>query len=184
VSSLTFRVCASSALVSFLVACGGTTSAPVVTPDGGGSDAATSDGGSSDSGSTDPDAAGGCVHQPAADTACVPGQLSCDRVDLCCASAAACDPTTQKWKLTGNACLLCSKHGCGDKTCAGNEMCVSQAPGTPGGQPTYSCAAYPAACAREWTCGCVTKNLPTGCALAGNGCNDTDFPVKLSCMGI
>lgn len=173
-----------------LFACGGSTSSPSGGVDDGGidatqpSDASTGDGAAPMEGGGGGDAAGGCISQPAEGTACTPGQVSCDRVDPCCASSASCDPVTKTWKLSGMACLLCQTHGCGDKTCKGNEMCVAHAPGIPSGQPSYSCAAYPTACAREWTCGCVQKNLPSGCTLAANGCNDSELPVKLSCMGI
>lgn len=175
-----------------LVVCGGSTTAPIGDArDAGGSDGAASDAttttdgaGPTDSGGGDPDAASGCVHLPAAGSPCVPGQVSCDRVDLCCASAAQCDPATKTWKLSGNSCLLCSTHGCGDKTCSGVQMCVAHTPGVPGGQVTYECAPYPTACVREWTCACVGMNLPAGCTMAVNGCNDAELPVKLSCMGI
>lgn len=178
--------------VPILVACGGSATTPLGDArDAGGSDGAASDatttdsgGGSTDSGGGDPDAAGGCVPLPAPGSPCVPGQVSCDRVDLCCASAAQCDPATRTWKLSGNACLLCPTHGCGDKTCSGTEMCVAHIPGVPGGQVSYECAPYPTACAREWTCACVGKNLPAGCTLTVNGCNGVDLPVKISCMGI
>lgn len=180
-------------LVALVVACGGTTSSPSdVTADGGttadgaapGSDASTDASTPAVPDAATKDAAGGCAELPAEGTSCAPGQVSCDRVDLCCASAAQCDPTTSTWKLSGNACLLCPTHGCGDKTCTGTQMCVAHAAGIPGGSTTYECAAYPAACAREWTCACVEKNLPGGCTLAANGCNDTELPVKVSCMGI
>ena len=177
-------------LAAVPAACGGTATAPTNDPrDAGGTDSGSSDGAAGD-GATSSDGSAvdasndGGIPLPAEGTSCVPGQLSCDRVDLCCASAAACDAVTKRWKLSGQECLLCQTHGCGDKTCQGTEMCVAQAPGAAGGQPTYGCAPYPAACAREWTCGCVEKNLPAGCTLAVNGCNDTDLPVKISCMGI
>lgn len=177
--------------VAILVACGGTTTT-IATQEAGTSDAGPTDSaadaatidGATPTDGAGPDGAGGCVSLPAEGTACIPGQISCDRVDLCCASAATCDATTKKWKLSAMACLLCPTHGCGDKTCAGTQMCIAHAPGVPGGQPTYECAAYPAACAREWTCGCVEKNLPAGCTLAVNGCSDADLPVKVACMGI
>lgn len=178
-------------LAALIVACGGTTSSPSDMTDASASDGASPGSDAHDAGDgavvlvdgASTDAASGCIELPAEGTACAPGQVSCDRVDLCCASAAQCDPTTSKWKLSGNACLLCESRPCGDKTCTGNQLCLARASGVSGGATSYECTAYPTACAREWTCACVEKNAPN-CTLVPGGCSDTVFPVKLSCMGI
>ena len=135
-----------------------------------------------DAGGTD--ASSPCIELPAEGSDCTAGQVSCDRVDLCCARAAACDSTTKKWKLSGMECLQCQMHPCGDKNCGGAEMCLARASGVSGGSTSYECAPYPAECAREWTCACVEMHLPGGCALSPNGCSATELPVKLQCMGI
>ncbi|CAN5227578.1 hypothetical protein BH09MYX1_BH09MYX1_49770 [soil metagenome] len=122
--------------------------------------------------------AGACIRVSQEGTTCVSGQRSCDRVDLCCASAFTCDNASKTWKLSGNACLLCQSHPCGNLTCQGNEMCVQHS-----GSGASSCVPYPTACAREWTCGCVEKSLPSSCTLVPNGCTDTTLPVTLRCTG-
>lgn len=168
------RSFAMGTVVAALIACGGSTS---TVSDAGAVDSSSTDGASFDGGA--------CVNATEG-AACSTGQVSCDRVDLCCASALSCDGTTKTWKLQGMACLLCQTHACGGLTCQGNQMCVSRASGVPveGGSGTsYECDPYPSACARQWTCGCVEKNLPVGCTLSPNGCDDKTLPVKLSCMG-
>ncbi len=162
--------------LSLVVACGGSTTPPIGT-----SDASTTDAAADAPLETGTDA-GGCVQVSQEGTPCTTGQKSCDRVDLCCASAFECMGGT--WKLQGQACLLCQSHPCADKTCTGNQMCIIHESGVPNGTPTGECAPYPTECARKWTCNCVTKNLPGGCTLSPKGCTDSPFPVTVSCMGI
>lgn len=165
---------ATSLFVITILACGGSTT----TIDAGNPADAASE--ATADAATD---AGACVRVSQEGTTCVPGQRSCDRVDLCCASAFTCNTVSKTWKLEGMACLLCQSHPCGGKTCQGSQMCVQRQSGVNGGTTTYECAAYPDACAREWTCGCVQQNLPPTCTLAPNGCTDSPLPVTLTCMG-
>lgn len=169
---------AALALVT-LVACGGT---QTVDADSG-TDAAPSDAASDGTSDAAPDASG-CVPSPKAGTPCVPGQVTCDHVDGCCAPTLGCNPTSKTWELLAVGCA-CQGHTCGTKTCSGTEMCVERQPGIPvdGGGSFFECAPYPDACKSNWTCGCVEKNLPSACTLAPSGCKDTPFPVRLSCMG-
>ena len=157
-----------SFFVAAALACGGSTT--------------TLDGGTPTDASGDTAGDGGCIRVSQEGTPCVAGQRSCDRVDLCCASAFTCNTVTNTWKLEGLACLQCQSHPCGSKTCQGGEMCVQRQSGIDGGSTTYDCAPYPTACAREWTCGCVQQNLPPNCTLTPNGCTDGDL-VTLTCMG-
>jgi len=69
-----------------VVACGGSTTPPIAT-DAGVDSSTTPDAGVDSSTGLD---AGGCVQVSQEGTACTPGQKSCDRVDLCCASAFEC----------------------------------------------------------------------------------------------
>ena len=189
---LVARLGSMTLLLAIVGACGGRTTSPGDVNDAAsdgaspGSDASeASDGGVEPADGPSADAAGGCVELPAEGTPCVPGQRSCDRVNLCCASEARCDPTTKMWKLVGPACLRCDARACGNRTCAGDQLCVAvHAPGAPGATPSYECMAYPTACAREWTCACVEKNLPAGCTPLANGCSDPLALVSLACMGL
>jgi len=126
---------------------------------------------------------GGCVTSPKIGDACTAGQTSCDSVDACCAQTVVCDGAA--WKASGIACLLCSGIPCGAQTCAGGSVCVARGSGIDGGGTSHECVAMPPACSRNWTCGCVTKNLPPNCTLAPtNGCVDQAHQVTLTCMGM
>lgn len=175
---------------AFLAACGSTAETPT-------SDAGTADGGGGGGGgdagadaATGADAAvdGGAIEcEPAASVGkpCVPGQLSCDHVDECCSDTFVCDATSRAWKSSGVACLQCEGFTCGDKKCTGGQVCLARSSGVSGGATTYECAAMPDACSRQWTCDCVTKNVGSGCTLAGSGsCTSSGTHVTLSCMGI
>lgn len=173
---------ASSTIAAVLLACGGRVTTVDVgdaaAPDDGGADG----GGSADGSVTQDssvDGSGPCVKLPVHGTPCIPGQLSCDRVDTCCATEMVCDPVSKTWSLSQNDCLLCPTHACGDQTCQGSEMCITH-PVQPG-PATYECVPYPGACTREWTCICVEYNLPNACKGPAQGCADDKFPVTLVC---
>ena len=138
--------------------------------------------------SVPPDAAGdagGCVTSPNVGDACTSGQTSCDSVDPCCAQTVVCDGATHTWKVSGIACLLCSTIPCGAQTCTGGSVCVARGPGMDGGGTSHECVPLPSACSRNWTCGCVTKNLPASCTLSPTGgCDDQAHHVTLTCMGM
>jgi hypothetical protein len=109
-------------------------------------------------------------------------------VDPCCAQTTVCDGATHKWKDSGVACLLCPSFSCGAQTCQGGTVCVARGSGVMmdgGASTTYECAPMPPACARDWSCGCVTKNLPANCTLSPvKGCDEQGVHVTLSCMGM
>ena len=157
-------------------ACGGTLP---TTNDGGtdagdaGGDSATSDGGA-------------CVPSPQQGAPCVPGQVTCDKVNACCVTIMTCNTTSKTWEPLGLGCA-CMGNPCGPQTCSGTEMCLERGSGVPqpdgGSGTTYECAPYPDACKRNWTCGCVEKNLPPSCTVSGGGCKDTSGSVTLTCMG-
>lgn len=160
-----------------LAACGGV-STPVGTDAG---DASLAGDASGD--------AGACVASPKLGGACTTGQISCDRVDPCCAQTVVCDGATHTWKDSGIACLQCPSFSCGAKTCTGGTVCLARGSGVPvpdGGASTfYECVPMPASCSRDWTCGCVEKNLPANCTLTpSGGCVEQATHVTLSCMGI
>lgn len=160
---------------TFLLACGGTVSVPATTDAGSPLDAAAE--------------AGACVASPRLGDPCAAGQTSCDHVDRCCGPATVCDDATHTWKDSAMACLLCTGFPCGPQTCTGGSVCVARAAGIPtpdgGSNTSYDCVPMPAACARDWTCGCVTKHPPSGCALPpAGGCDDPSLHVTLGCMGI
>lgn len=142
---------------------------------------ASSDGTSSSETSSD---AAACVSEPKIGDACSPGQVSCDRVDPCCAQSIVCDEPTAKWKDSGVACLLCNQFACGTESCAGGSVCLARASGIDGGTTSYACVSMPTACSRNWSCDCVTKNLPPNCTLSpAGGCSEQGVHVTLSCMG-
>lgn len=159
------------------------TSLAVLLVAGCGGSAVVVDGGADASADSISEAASdaGCIHVSQEGTSCSAGDKSCDRVDLCCASAFVCE--SSKWKLRNQACLQCQSHPCGPVSCPGGNMCVTRPSAIDGGAPAYDCIPYPTECAREWTCGCVEQHLPSNCTLAPNGCTDTDFPVRLTCIG-
>ena len=168
------------AVVGLLVGCGGTVESPVA-GDGGGKDAAGDV--VSDTGSD----AGSCVPAPVPGTACKVGDVSCDKVDGCCAPVYSCNPQTSKWEALLTGCM-CAGFKCGDKTCMGTELCLRRAGGVPmpdGGVAIgYECAAYPTACQRQWTCDCVTKNIGPSCLQNPPGvCDDSTGHPTLSCLG-
>lgn len=140
---------------------------------GGGVAAPTADAGNAK------DVADACVNGATLGGACIAGQISCDKVDACCAGTLVCDPGTQKWKSSGLTCLLCASFSCGPKTCNGGQFCLLRT-ATDGGV-SHECAPMPPACARQWTCGCV-KNTPLNCAMTGS-CTESNFHVTLSCPG-
>lgn len=163
------------------VACGGTTtnasaeSTDAETPsDALPSDALPSDGPAGDSSA--------CVATAKEADPCSAGQVSCDRVDLCCASALTCEAGT--WQLTGQQCLLCETHPCGTETCQGDEMCLERSSGVDGGSAQYSCVPYPSECKRQWTCECVMEHSMGLCWSQMHSCEDKSFPVTLLCPGV
>ena len=169
-------------LAAALVACGGR----VTSSDLG--DAGPSDDGSAGSASSVDaaisldaglDASAPCVKRPVHGTPCFAGQVSCDRVDTCCATEMVCDALQGTWQPTQMDCLLCETHPCGDKTCQGTEMCITH-PVQPG-PAVYECVPYPPTCEREWTCICVEYNLPAACKGPPQGCSDDKLPVTLFC---
>lgn len=172
---MTPRTLASSiaAVTVLLVACGGGTLETKNDAGGdAGSDVVTGD-------------AGGCVQSPQQGAACVPGQVTCDKVNACCITIMTCNTTSKTWEPLGLGCA-CMGNPCGTKTCAGTEMCIERGSGIPidgGSQTTYECAPYPDACKRNWTCGCVEKNIPPSCTVNPGGCKDTSGAVTLTCMG-
>lgn len=168
-------------LAAILFACGGrTASSGDPGADGGGDASATGDGSAPVDGAV-VDGSGPCVPTPTHGTPCLPGQISCDRVDLCCATAMVCDAMSKTWIPSGIDCLLCPTHSCGDQTCQGTEMCLTHPQSA--GPALYECAPYPSACAREWTCLCVEYNLPAACKGPAQGCADDKLPVTLVCAG-
>ncbi len=178
-----FRFVVPCSLVAAIVfACGGRVTTPGDSGDAAGADEAGPEGSVAvDGGVTNPtfDGSGPCVKSPIHGTPCIPGQVSCDRVDLCCATAMVCDAASNTWNPTGEDCLLCPTHPCGDQTCQGTEMCITHPQS--GGPATYECAQYPGACAREWTCLCVEGALPSACKGPAQGCADDKLPVTLVC---
>lgn len=182
-------------IVSLLVmglglgACGSTTSSG---PDPSGSDggAGRTDSGSAADAASDASSSdgGACVTAPNAGEACKPGDVPCDHVDPCCAQTVTCDNATRQWKNAGIACLLCNSFACGPQTCQGGTVCLAHGAGIPmpdGGDGTrYECAPMPAACARDWSCGCVSQHLPAGCTTSpSGGCTELGVHVTVSCMG-
>ena len=167
-----------------LTAACGSTSDPSTSD--AGTDAATSKDSALDA-ANDGDGGGptnACVPSPTVGGACVFGQVSCDRVDMCCAQTVTCDEATQKWKDSGVACLQCEGFACGDKNCEGGQVCLERASGVDGGTASHECVAMPAACARQWSCDCVTKNLGSACTVSPvKACTDTRTHVTVSCMG-
>lgn len=159
---------------ALLVACGGSTTNADAGADGAAGDAA-GDGG------------GACVPSPTLGGACTPGDQPCDRVDPCCTQTLVCDAAARVWKGSGIACAQCEGFSCGAQTCAGGTVCVAAGVGTmpPDGGPTvnYSCVPMPAACARDWTCDCVAKNVPPACVKLTT-CADPKLHPTLSCQGI
>lgn len=156
--------------LALLLACGGS----ATTNTDAGADGAASDGGA-------------CVSSPKVGQACASGAKPCDRVDPCCAQTLVCDAMTSVWKNSGVACIQCEGFSCGAQTCMGGTVCVAAGVGIPppDGGPTvnFSCAPMPAACARDWTCDCVSKNLPPSCVSLTN-CTAQGLHPKLDCKGI
>jgi hypothetical protein len=151
----------------------------------GGVSTTNTDAGEAGAGEAGADASA-CVLLPKIGTPCTPGQKSCDRVDPCCTQTVVCDAMTALWKDSGVACLQCEGFACGSQTCAGGMVCVSAGLGIPppdgGPSVTYTCTAMPAACSRNWSCDCVTKNLPPNC-VSLTDCTDMATHVKLGCKG-
>ena len=160
------------------VACGGTST---TISDDGGLDAA----GDAPPGDASGDG-GACVDSPQRGAPCVPGQVTCDKVNACCLTIQTCDANTKTWQPLGLGCA-CMGVPCGPKTCMGTEMCIERGSGVPppdgGSGTTYECAPYPDACKRTWTCGCVEKNLPTSCTVNPGGCKESNGGVTITCMG-
>jgi len=172
-----------------VVACGSETSGSPIA-DGGttadGGPGSGNDGGPKADGATAEAAVegGACVSSPKIGDPCTPGQVSCDRVDPCCAQETVCDDATKKWKESGIACLLCNGFACGSQSCQGGSVCLERGSGIDGGGTSYECVSMPAACARNWSCDCVSKNAPPGCTLApANACKEEGVHVTLKCMG-
>ena len=169
-------------VAAILLACGGRVTTTGDVGDASALDgAAATAGDSKDGGAVEQtrDGSGPCVKGPVHGTPCLPGQLSCDRVDLCCATAMVCDAASKTWVPTSNECLLCDTHPCGNQTCQGTDMCITHPQSA--GPAIYECAPYPGACAREWTCICVEYNLPPACKGPAQGCQDDKLPVTLVC---
>lgn len=169
--------CSWTWVAAILVGCGGTTTVPV---DGdGGTDAAAdaiSEGGGGDAGS--------CVPSPVPGTACKVGDVSCDKVDGCCAPSYACNALSKKWELLAVGCA-CMGFKCGNSTCMGTQICVARGSGVDGGGTSYTCAEYPTACARQWTCDCVKKNIGSSCLSnpPGPPCDESTGHPSITCMG-
>lgn len=172
-----------ASLTLVLAACGGT-SLPL---DDAGTDASAD--ASADAKSDVLGGDGGtCVPAPVEGTACVPGQVPCDKVIGCCSPMYGCNATTKKWELLAVGCA-CMSFPCGTTTCMGNEVCRKQYGGVPlpegGVSVSYSCVPYPTACARQQTCDCLLASPPPGCTPqpAPNGCVGTPSGNTVSCMG-
>ena len=166
------------AMTGLASACGGTTTLPL---DGDGGMDASSDAVSEGGGD-----AGSCVPSPVTGTACKVGDVSCDKVNACCAPSYACSPQSKTWEALAVGCA-CIGFTCGDKTCAGTQICVVRGSGVlvpDGGKSTfYECAEYPAACARQWTCDCLKKNIGPSCMLSpAGGCDESKGHPTLTCM--
>lgn len=127
---------------------------------------------------------GACVPSPQQGAPCIPGQVTCDKVNPCCVTIMTCNSVSKKWEPLGLGCA-CTGNPCGPKTCMGTEMCIERASGVPvpdgGSGTTYECVPYPDACKRNWTCGCVEKNVEPSCTVGA--CKDTSGSVTLTCMG-
>jgi hypothetical protein len=163
------------AVCGFVVACGGTVATPV---DGDAGTDAAADAVSEAGGD-----GGSCVPSPVVGSPCKVGDVSCDVVDACCAPSYGCSPQSKTWQPMEAGCM-CAGFKCGDKTCMGSQFCVSRGSGVDGGGTSYECAEYPTACARQWTCDCVKKNIGPSCLQNPPGiCNDSAGHPMLSCMG-
>lgn len=162
-------------------------------------DAGVDSGGTSDSGVREDGAASdgavgvdsgdaGCVPSPMVGSPCIPGQVTCDVVDACCAGILSCDASSRTWRSLGLGCP-CRSTTCGDKTCSGNQFCRARSAGIPapdGGTlpDTYECTDFPPACARTWTCECLAKVSDPACTQAPQGsCTIVDDRPLQRCMG-
>lgn len=131
---------------------------------------------------------GGCVPSPAIGSPCIPGQVTCDVVDVCCAGLLSCDAASRTWRSVGLGCP-CRSTPCGDKTCGGNQFCRARAAGIPspdGGTlpDSYECVDFPPSCARTWTCECLAKVAEPACTQSPQAsCTIVNDRPLQRCMG-
>lgn len=132
--------------------------------------------------------AGACVPSPTIGSPCIPGQVTCDVVDACCAGILSCEASSRTWRSLGLGCP-CRSTPCGDKTCGGNQFCRARSAGIPapdGGTlpDTYECVDFPPACARTWTCECLAKVSDPACPQAPQAsCTIVNDRPLQRCMG-
>lgn len=187
-----------TSLAATIAACGGTTSVAdgadgAVTPPGDATtDASTAadaadaapppvDGSPAD-GAVEGGDASACIPSPTVGTPCASGQKSCEKIDGCCLPQVVCDTTKGTWELLYLRCP-CQAVPCGTSTCPGTQYCQAQASGVDGGSTTYTCADYPPACERQWTCACVQANGPARCAAPRASCVETSGRPAVTCTG-
>lgn len=154
------------------------------------SDSGVREDGSATDGSVEVDSgeAGACVPSPAVGSPCIPGQVTCDVVDACCAGIVSCDAPSRTWRSLGLGCP-CRSTPCGEKTCGGDQFCRARSAGVPapdGGTlpETYECVDFPPACARTWTCECLVKVSDPACTQAPQAsCTIVNDRPLQRCMG-